>query len=361
MAERSVLAVGTFNAAEQALLLSTARETGLKLQLVRTKAEAGAELAHGGHVGMLVEGSSDAAGDVCLEARSQADQAHKPILTLVRDMTELSFVEAFSWGADDVIDMRHPESLLVRLRNLPEHVEAPTAGTRGVAVIADSDRARRVTLARVLRSAGYEIRFAVSEEDAASFATGSSVAILSEHLCPEPHELIRKSPATTVNWLVTAAPKHISAHQAKLAQFPNVRVADAFAPPENLVFVANEMLSTGGTNMRAAPRLLYGTKVCFRGAGRERDDYGYSYNVSTDGLYVRTLAPPAQDRVWLELRPPRTDRLVRLEGEIVWRRRFGPAGKATVPPGFGVKITDGSQACGAQWRSGCDSLAKLLA
>jgi Tfp pilus assembly protein PilZ len=96
---------------------------------------------------------------------------------------------------------------------------------------------------------------------------------------------------------------------------------------------------------RRSERLLYGTSLRFRLAGRGNEDVGYVYNISEGGLYVRTLAPPARwDELWIEFTPPRSDRLVHLDATCVWARKYGPAGTASVPPGFGVEITGGSKA-----------------
>ena len=62
--------------------------------------------------------------------------------------------------------------------------------------------------------------------------------------------------------------------------------------------------------MRGTARVLYGTAVAFRPMGRDTDDFGFTYNVSAGGLYVRTLAPPDEQLVWLELCPPRGERRV---------------------------------------------------
>jgi hypothetical protein len=43
---------------------------------------------------------------------------------------------------------------------------------------------------------------------------------------------------------------------------------------------------------------------------------------------------------------------VRLEGKVVWRRRFGPIESATVPPGFGLQITDGTKGDMARYEAG---------
>jgi hypothetical protein len=128
-----------------------------------------------------------------------------------------------------------------------------------------------------------------------------------------------------------------------IASFSKVAITDSFAPPENILFAANE-LGRSGVEGRASPRVLYGTMVAFRLAGRDEDELGFTYNVSADGMYVRTLAAPSRgDDLWIELRPPRTDRRVRLEATVAWRRGFGPIESATVPPGFGAQITDATK------------------
>jgi len=135
---------------------------------------------------------------------------------------------------------------------------------------------------------------------------------------------------------------------------------DSYAPPENIVFLANELGRGTADDQRSSRRLLYGTMVAFRCAGRDADDYGLSYNVSEGGLYVRSLAPPVEDTVWLELRPPRTERLVRLEARVCWRRGYGGSAMATVPPGFGLEISDGSRADREAWEAGYRSFAESV-
>jgi hypothetical protein len=144
-----------------------------------------------------------------------------------------------------------------------------------------------------------------------------------------------------------------------LENLTGVAVVDGFAAPENVLFASNE-LSAGGINNRKSARLLYGTTVAFRGAGRERDDLGFTYNVSSGGLYVRTMAPPDDDETWVELRAPRSDRLVRLVVKVAWRRRFNHNENATVPPGFGAQIIDGARADVAAWNAGYEALLAAL-
>jgi hypothetical protein len=109
----------------------------------------------------------------------------------------------------------------------------------------------------------------------------------------------------------------------------------------------NDVLNQETKNARKSERVLYGTVVRFRPAGRGRsdEDVGYSYNLSAGGLYVRTLALPDDwHELWLEFVPPRSDRAIHLEATAMWTRGYGRAGSATVPSGFGVRITGGSSA-----------------
>ena len=126
---------------------------------------------------------------------------------------------------------------------------------------------------------------------------------------------------------------------------------DAFQSPATLLFVANELMNSPAVNHRESARVLYGATVQFRQAGRSERDVGYLYNISAGGVYVRTLAPPTNwDELWVEFTPPRSERAVHLEGTAVWTRPYGPGGNASVPSGFGLQISGGSQADTLRYR-----------
>jgi Tfp pilus assembly protein PilZ len=206
------------------------------------------------------------------------------------------------------------------------------------------------------------VRFAVKPEEAYGEQLGEGVKLViadAEIGDDGGVELARRIRETNeVPIVIASAPKKMAVYRAAAAGIPKVAITDGFAPPENLLFVANELGRSGATDGRASARLLYGTVVAFRTAGRDQDAFGCTYNISAGGLYVRTLAPldKGQD-VWLELIPPRSDRRVRLEGKVVWRRRFGPIESATVPPGFGVQITDATQGDMTRYEDGYTAFA----
>jgi len=356
-----MLAFGRFRREERMALSVAAEQAAFTLHAAESPEEAGKWLESHEALALLLD--TEVSHSLAVQTRSSARHARLPMIALARDMGDLSFSDAFSWGADDVLPMSGTRPLLTRLRTLPRDLPAlPTSG-RGTALVAESDQTRRTVVGRVLRNAGYSVMFAVTREDAATFARTEqlALAILNAELADDYLQTIENARAagSTANFIVCAAPRDLKAVRGALDGITGVGVMDAFAPPENVLFASNE-LKGGAVNNRRSPRILYGTTVAFRGAGREKDDYGFSYNMSEGGLYVRTLAPPEDDEVWVELCPPRSERRVRVVGKVAWRRRFNHNENATVPPGFGLSISDGAKGDLEAWAEGyraiCDAI-----
>lgn len=361
MESRALLALGKFRREERAALAVAAEQAAFQLHAVDSSDEASDWLSsHDAHAALL---ESEHSETLAVEARSSARHVRLPMMALSRDVSDLAFNDAFSWGADDVLPFGEIRPLLTRLRNLPrEQAEPPKTG-RGNALVAEADRTRRTVVARVLRNAGYAVQFAVTPEDAASFAEHPelTLAVVNAELMPSLRPVVESARAagSAAHFILCCAPRDLRTVREGLDDLPGVAAVDGFAAPENVLFASNE-LRAGGPNNRKSARLLYGTTVAFRGAGRERDDLGFTYNVSSGGLYVRTLAPPDDDETWIELRPPRCDRLVRLVVKIAWRRRFNHNENATVPPGFGAQILDGARADLQAWNDGYQVMSAAL-
>jgi DNA-binding response OmpR family regulator len=358
------LAVGRFAGATAARLAAASQAAGLEFNQVDSISDALTWAEQNEPHSLLLDGANGNLERSCLEVRAQVRHALVPIIALAPEVNELAFAEVFSCGGDDVVGIRASEQLTSRLRRLPVAPwERPAAAADKVALISASDRGRRIVLARALGNAGYSIRFAVDLEETDRFTRKSNprLVVIDTELEGVQGLITRCAPRNpNTLWIVSTAPRHMRECHAWLRDLANATVTDSFAPPENIVFLANELGRGKGNDKRASRRLLYGTLVAFRCAGREADDYGLSYNVSAGGLYVRSLAPPVEDRVWLELRPPRTERLVRLEGRVCWRRGYGPSAMATVPPGFGLEIMDGSRADREAWVTGYGSFAETI-
>jgi hypothetical protein len=280
--------------------------------------------------------------------RGLLELAVVPVIGLTPRLHDLLFEEAFSVGMDDCC-AADAESLGRVLRALSRLHALEVVRTEHRVLVAEPDRATRALIGRVFRTAGYEVSFAVDARDALTQAADASVkVVVCASALDEPSAgtapLFKRALAMgcSAAWILNTPPKGIPAAWARVADAigTNVTVHDAFSAPANLLFVANELLNRRLQDARKSERLLFGTTVHFRLAGRESGQLGYCYNLSAGGLYVRTLAPPARlDELWLELQPPRTDRRVHLEAKAVWVRPHGPGRGATVPAGFGVEIT----------------------
>lgn len=294
--------------------------------------------------------TSSGAEAACFVIRGVGRLTAVPIVGLAPELTDLTFPEIYGWGGDDVIRPGVAADLVPRIRGLTLEKAPQSPTSRGEVVVMDGDRRRRILYGRVLHNAGYDVRFALTLAETLTATRHPGVVLVVAHadLQPDGGAAVAKTLRAeniALPVIIPAAPMSLQSHQSSVQGLAKVAVTDGFAPPENLLFVANELARTGAANDgRASARLLYGTVVAFRQQGREEDAIGCSYNISAGGLYVRTLAPlEAGAPAWVELRPPRSDRRVRLEGRVVWRRRFGPVESATVPPGFAFQITDATR------------------
>jgi PilZ domain len=360
MPNNAVFAFGAFRRSERIDLSIVAQEAAVELRFTEQASEVAKWLEETTPRVMLLDEEVADASRVCQFARSSPERALVPIISVARSLDDLTFEEVFSWGGDDAVELNSVRPLLSRVRSLPSETPQGRRAERGVAVVADPDRVRRLVRARVLRNVGYSVQFAVCADDTLAQAALDNVQLLVVDTELEgADEVFLRRPEKS-RLVVLCPPKQMAAYAARFEGRSDVAVSDSFAPPENVLFIANELLRGGAGDKRSSRRLLYGTKVAFRGEGRETDDFGFSYNISGGGLYVRTLAPPVDDTVWIELRPPRVDRRVRLEGQVVWRRGFGPSEHATVPPGFGVRITDGTRRNMQLWLDGYNGFMASL-
>ena len=360
---RPLLAVGITDPQVIESYSDSAKKSGFELHAVSTPDEATSWLENHDPVAIALDMMSEGAESSCLGVRGMSRLANVPVIGLAPELNDLVFPEMYGWGGDDVTRLAFPQEIVPRLRGISVDSSLHPPPARGDVLVVDADRRRRVLYARVLRTAGYDVRFAVNADEAVTASTSEALKLVIADADLEPNggvELAKRirSTGVAVPVVVAAAPKKMKQCREAIGELAKVAVTDGFAPPENLLFVANEVARSGSTDGRASPRLLFGAVVAFRQAGRSEDAFGCTYNISAGGLYVRTLAPLTKDdEVWLELTPPRSDRRVRLEGKVVWRRRFGPIESATVPPGFGVKITDGAKGDMNRYESGYRAFA----
>ncbi len=364
---RPVLLAGRLDRHQSDTIVRAAGSASLLIESVQTDTEARAWFDENDAIAVIVSMASRESTSVGFAVRADPRRAFVPILGVAGEITDLTFADLYGFGGDDVVKLDGPDALERRLRVLPTEPAAEQAITRGKVLLADADDRRRLLMARVLRNAGFDVHFAVDAVELVQVSTSSEIVLVAADVDVEPGgavDAVRKARAAgcKVPWIVSAPPKRFGHTIAATEGIEGVSVADSFAPLENMMFIANETLHGSFAEKRSSARLLYGTTVAFRQAGRDRDDYGYVYNISAEGLYVRTLAPlnPGDD-AWVELQAPRTDRRVRLEAKVVWQRVFGRVRGATLPPGFGLFLTGGSANDLKRFRQGYQEFAHYLA
>jgi hypothetical protein len=359
---RTLAVYGSFAEVEARTLRAAASALGLEARFFDNPASIVTELEWRLPLAVVIGVEHEGGLEVLAHLRGRVRYAATPLLGAMAERTDFAFGILYDRGGDDLVSGRSLRALVSRLRPLIQ--SAPnTAPVRslGFAVVATSDLRWRNIVARTLSNVGIEARIVGNGSDAADAACGAPLFVLaSDDLPPEGavSALARaRSRGSTAPWVVAAPTKRTAALRESLKAHKHVRVVETFAPPDNLLFTANELRGPPLADHRASPRVLFGTAIAFRVAGGAEDDVGFTYNVSVGGVFVRTLAPlDAGQEVWLELWPPCTERTVRVVGQVAWRRSFGPHESATVPPGFGVRLTGGLSGDLERWEAGCRAL-----
>lgn len=346
---------------------------GVSVAVIGRCDDAAGVLADTHPLAIVLRHDAPGAAQLCTQARMESRLSLVPIFSVASEASDLAFAELFVWGGDDLVAAPSSQPIVRRLRALlgQQARSGSSAGHAAArasrrAVVAGSDATWRTVVGRALYTGGFAVRFATGADTLREECSHGDVQVVVAADDLEPGGAAGvlstfRAEGSNTAWVLVAPPKRMAAAHAAAKASTRASVADGFAPPENVLFLVNELLAARGVDKRASPRLLYGTAVSFRPAGREEDEIGYSYNVSAGGLYVRTTAPldPGQE-VWLEMWPPRAERRVRLAGTVAWKRPIRPAGGATVPAGFGAQVTHGLSGDLERWRTGYDAFANSL-
>lgn len=297
---------------------------------------------------------------LCRKVRSKKNLASVPIIAIAEEPTDALVERLYAQGADDVVPSALGAALISRIKALPDR-ESLSQATHGTAVVADKDHARCDVIGRVLMNAGYDVKFALDDVALRYYTQQSKprLVVVSAEL-GETRKFVEEAMKKGLDaaWVVMASRRDLVKQAELLEGIERLAVVVNSTPPENVLFTSNELLRQGGPPSREHERVLYGTIVSYKAAGAEQHDVGFTYNLSSGGLYVRTLSPPEEAQVWLELRPPRGKRRVCLEGTVVWRRPYDPASGAAVPPGFGVTLTDGLGSSLELWKTQVEAFVR---
>ena len=265
------------------------------------------------------------------------------VVAIATAPSDRAFADAHAAGCDDVVLQGDLGAITRRAAAVAAY--DPTsrpAASQGRAIVAHPSDHRRRLLGRTLRLAGFDVCFA-ERSDELSSAREAALLVAADALpggALECGAAARRATGTpSLPSIALGASAELPELEARADALERVAAVDEQAPPDHLLFVANELLRPGVRNLRASERVLHDTLCAFRPAGQLAPVMGLTYNLSREGLYVRTLdAPEPGTTLWFELRPPGERQIVHLRGTVVWVRSTerGPGGAA--PFGFGVRI-----------------------
>jgi len=289
----------------------------------------------------LVDCTTERGKEVCLGVRMSGALADAPIVAGVRDPWSAEVREAFALGVDGYV----PLSEIGHLRPKLMVLRAPDGGgpavshLSGKVVVADQDRERRVLLGRHLRKMGMQVEFAV---EMGGIASDVGVKLVVAYLDLPPSgavsalEAYRSGPGAKIPWVILGPQTRLEAIRAQLKEPQRLTLFDADSDPAQIVFTANQLMIGSARSMRRSPRLIHESTVQFEVVGTCCREWGYTYNISRGGLYVRTLTPPALGLdVEMEFVPPHGRGRVLVGGKVVWRQVY--SGSKGYPSGFGVE------------------------
>ncbi len=280
--------------------------------------------------------------DIHEALRSRAECFGVPVIALTDSTSEQAWLELHGLGADDVVATHDLGGITRRVSALSSFdPEARTALFQGTCLVAHQDAYRRTLLGRVLRQGGFDVAFASNTAEALEIAERAppKVVVAASRLPPGGgaqalHDLGRQWLGSMPAVLLTETDSEPIEGTRRFSQIGED------APPDDLLFVVNELLRPRElVETRASRRLLQAARCGFRVAGEFESSFGLTYNISREGLYVRTFdSPPNGSKVWLELRPESSAPMCHLRGQVVWTRKLSTGARGASPPGFGVRL-----------------------
>ena len=268
-----------------------------------------------------------------------------PVIAMVSELCDISFVLAHRKGADDVILRSNIEGVTRRIANLQafDARARPPVSRCKVLISHHVDEHRRL-LGRVLRLASFDVHFAVDADEIVESMrsdAGPDLVVVSESILPVSRIDEARHAADAVGTRFVVVSPTSSARITVDTELLRVAMMSESAPHDHLLFVTNDLLRGGCRTMRKSPRYLFDTICGFRPEDSFPSEYGLTYNLSETGIYIRTLDPPEKGQaVRLELKPPGSATPVQLVGTTVWVTTACASVRAT-PPGFGLQLDEG--------------------
>ena len=151
-------------------------------------------------------------------------------------------------------------------------------------------------------------------------------------------EALKKNLATANIPVLAVTGNYREPDAVKLKRLGATGLLNKNLPIEEILFRINRILHPGKEAIRVNPRVA--ENILVRYQIDESLFTGYSFNISTGGVFIRTVVPPPENtRLELSFSLPRGSKPIRTAGTVVWRSEYRPDAPMAYPPGIGVKFT----------------------
>lgn len=340
------LVIGQFTSEQSEALRMALSRAGMKQRAVKNQEAAERAMSREAPGVILVDAATVDPEPLVKGVRARGELFGALIVAIVPSANDGAFREAVELGCDDVIVAGDLGAVTRRAAVLVNY-DATTrpVADQGVALVAHPDDHQRRIIGRTLRLAGFDVRFAKHGSEVAELVKPGEVPellVTAESL--QPSGAVRavidvRQSGVTVPSVIVGSPRELRELGDELLK--RTATLRENSPPDHLLFVTNELLRPGVQDLRASRRVLFDSMCAFRPAGQLHPVLGLTYNISAQGLYVRTLDPPPRgSTLWFELRPPHSREAVHLRGTVVWVKPMGTGPGGSAPAGFGVRIEE---------------------
>ena len=243
--------------------------------------------------------------------------------------------------------------------------EVPTVS--GKLLLADGNLERRIGVARSLRLAKYDVEFADSVNDLKEKAGGehpyrmiiSSIRLEDKQATDLFDSMYKNPEMKRAPWLIYSE-NEVVANTKSDAPEELVTIGKDMSA-ETISFHVQAILATPLKELRKSERLPYFTPVKFIIERINEELWGYSTDISENGIYIRTLIPPPPDTMLtISFKAPTAEGNVQLGARVCWRKEYGSASFPSKHSGFGVEYARFSEPDKAAVVTGYDVLSKSL-
>lgn len=221
--------------------------------------------------------------------------------------------------------------------------EVPTIS--GKLLLADGNLERRIAIARSLRIAKFDVEFAQSPDDLREKIVRehnyrmilSSLNIGVEDAIAIFRNVFEKADTKKVPWLIYET-NNILANVKGDSPKELVKIGGDLSP-ETISFHVQSILSTPLKELRKSERLPFFTPVKFIIERIREEIWGFSTDISENGIYIRTLIPPPPDTMLtISFKAPTAEGMVQVGARVAWRKEYGDKSCPSKLPGFGIQF-----------------------